>query len=94
MNREEFLKQMIAFGQELLVQERKPKINTEFRDNLEVILDSLNEAINTASVLESLFSLANDKRELKISKAVSLIMKVQELLISLAEDEDINLEIP
>lgn len=56
---------------------------------LQKLYDHLAAAINAAADLQIVF--ANDKRSVKAKKAVSLIMKTQELMNPLAEDEDINL---
>ncbi len=69
MNREDFLKQMIAFGQELLEQEQRPKINIKAKDKLQILYNSLSEAVNAAADLELLFQ--DKKRKIKASKAVS-----------------------
>lgn len=89
MDKQEFLKQMIAFGQELLAQEQQPKLNEKARQSLQKLYDSLGEAVNAAADLEIIFG--KDKRAAKARKAASLIMKTQELMNPLAEDEDIDL---
>lgn len=91
MDKQEFLKQMVAFGEELLAQERKPKINVKARDSLGKLYAHLAEAVNAASDLSVLFEFEKDKRKLKAEKAVGLIMKIQDLMNPMAEDEDIQI---
>jgi uncharacterized protein YutE (UPF0331/DUF86 family) len=58
---------------------------------LQKVYDSLDVAVNSAADLAVTFGNQKDKRKVKADKAVVLIMKAQELINSLCQDEDIYL---
>jgi hypothetical protein len=90
MDKVEFYKQMIAFGQELLAKEQKPKLNEKAIVSLQKIYDALDIAVNAAADLGYIFG-EKDRRSLIAWEATELIMKTQRLMKPLAEDEDIKL---
>ena len=96
MDKQEFLKQMMAFGQELLEADRiedeqKVKINLIAQKALQRLYNGLDEAVNAAGDLERILANDKKKRGLKALKALGLIMKVQELMNPMAEDDDIDI---
>lgn len=96
MDKQEFLKQMIAFGNELLeadkiAEEQKIKINLRAKEALVRLYNGLDEAVNAAGDLERILANDKKKRGAKALKAVKLIMQVQELMNPMAEDEDIDI---
>ena len=91
MDKQEFLKQMISFGQELLKEDQKTKVNTKAQNALQRLYNGLEDAVNAAGDIERIFSELKDKRSLKALKAIKLIMQVQELMNPMAEDEDIDI---
>lgn len=94
MNKEEYLKQIIAFSQELLAQEQKQTLNTEAIKHLTNFYDHIGGAINAAAKLQSHFDNTNDKRKLIVQKAIAAMMKSQDLMYPFAEDKDIQLPLP
>lgn len=88
MDKQEFLKQMIEYGQKLIAEENKDSEATSY---LQDIYDSLDVAVNSVGKLNSHFQKNKDKRTVKTNKAMNLIMQVQELMNPIAEDYDICL---
>lgn len=96
MDKQEFLKQMVAYGQKLLEEENKPKINKEAKEKLQSLYNNLALAINDAIDLKLIFDCDDkkdkkNKRALAAHKATLLIMKAQELMNPIAEDDDIRI---
>lgn len=65
--------------------------NKEARKILQRTYNNLARAVNAASDLEVLFSNEKDVRVKRAEKAVDLIMRAQQILNRLAEDDDIGL---
>lgn len=65
--------------------------NKEARKILRRTYNNLARAVNATADLTVLFGEIGDKRAKKAEQAVALIMKAQEILNPLAEDEDIGL---
>jgi hypothetical protein len=55
------------------------------------VYNNLERSVNATSDLQLLFLYQKDKRSEKVNKAVRLIMEVQALLNSLADDDDIRI---
>ena len=92
MEKKEFLKQMVAFGQKLLEEEnKKVELNSSAIISLSNLYDLLGDAVSEASDLERAFKNDKKKRNVKAAKAVRLIMQIQQLLNPIAEDDDIQL---
>jgi hypothetical protein len=67
------------------------KTNKEARKILRRVYNNLARSVEAAADLEVFFSKEDDKRLFKAREAVRLIMKAQETVNPLAEDEDIRL---
>lgn len=93
MDKQEFLKQMVTFGQKLLEEEEKKtsQLDVDAIKCLQRLYDSLAEAVNAAADLEVHFKKNKDKRVKRVSFAIGQIMSAQDIMNPLAEDEDIQL---
>lgn len=65
--------------------------NKEASKALRRVYTNLARAVNAAADLEIIFSKENDNRLFKAREAVRLILKAQETVNPLAEDDDIRL---
>ena len=63
----------------------------KIRKELNIAYDALGDAINATDAVSNLFASEKDKRFKVCDRATNLIMKVQEILNPLAQDEDIGL---